>query len=167
MVYGAWGYRRARSTVQFGLSCPEIRSALQDPSEDRAVCYKDALRNLLEHSEQLTVPETSRREGMGGMGEIRIREGLRGTEEARFRSKACEQKEAGPNQWFCDIYRYGKEISWNTQKDSWVCLGVLDVFVHMFILRKFRKHRKALESKNLIIFIIFVLFFFSPIRVFF
>lgn len=95
------------------------------------------------------------------MGEISIREGLRGTEEARFHSKACEQKETGPNQWFCDIYRQGKEMSWNTQKDSWVCLGgFLDVFVHMFILRKFRKHRKALQSKNLIIFIIFVLFFF-------
>lgn len=58
-------------------------------------------------------------------------------------------------------------MSWNTQKDSWVCLGgFLDVFVHMFILRKFRKHRKALQSKNLIIFIIFVLFFF-PIWVLF
>lgn len=41
----------------------------------------------------------------------------------------------------------------------------LDIFVHIFILRKFRKHRKALESKNLIIFIIFGVFFF-PIWVF-
>lgn len=45
MVYRAWGYRRARTTVKFGLSCPETRSVLKNPSEDRAVWYKDALRN--------------------------------------------------------------------------------------------------------------------------
>lgn len=31
-------------------------------------------------------------------------------------SKACEQKQVGPTQWFCDIDRYSKEIPRNTQR---------------------------------------------------
>lgn len=56
MVYRAGGYRRARMTVKFGLSCPENRSVLNDPSEDRAGCTE---KTTLEHGEQLTISEMS------------------------------------------------------------------------------------------------------------
>lgn len=46
------------------------------------------------------------------MSEINITTGY---EEPSSYSKACEQKEVGPTQWFCDTYRYSKEIPWNTQ----------------------------------------------------
>ena len=46
------------------------------------------------------------------MSEINI---TKGYEEPSSYSKACEQEEVGPTQWFCDTYRYSKEIPWNTQ----------------------------------------------------